>query len=148
AALQGLEVRVGQAKLDGAVDAAGLEAAWQAQRKDVRRHATILESYARAAMRVGSADQAEAVLRRALKSTWAPALVAAYGRLDTSNPAAQLAHAEKWLNERPEDPELLLACGRLCLKTQLWGKARSYLETSLAIRPSPETWQIYGELLV
>lgn len=148
AALQGLEVRVGQAKLDGAVDAAGLEAAWQAQRKDVRRHPAILESYARGAMRVGSADQAEAVLRRALKSGWAPALVAAYGRLDTSNPAAQLAHAEKWLNERPEDPELLLACGRLCLKTQLWGKARSYLETSLAIRPSPETWQIYGELLV
>ena len=148
AALQGLEVRVGQAKLDGTVDAAGLEAAWQAQRKDVRRHPAILESYARGAMRVGSADQAEAVLRRALKSAWAPALVAAYGRLDTSNPVAQLAHAEKWLNERPEDPELLLACGRLCLKTQLWGKARSYLETSLAIRPSPETWQIYGELLV
>jgi len=88
------------------------------------------------------------VLRRALKSTWAPALVAAYGRLETSNSSAQLAHAEKWLNDRPEDAELLLACGRLCLKNQLWGKARSYLETSLAIRPNPETWQIYGELLV
>lgn len=148
AALQSLEVRVGQAQLDGAADAASLETAWQAQRKNVRRHPAILEGYARAAMRVGAADQAETVLRRALKSAWTPGLVAAYGRLDSSNPAAQLANAEKWLNERPEDAELLLACGRLCLKTQLWGKARSYLETSLAIRPSPETWQIYGELLV
>lgn len=147
-ALQELEVRVGQAQLAGATDAAGLETAWQALRRDVRRQPAVLEAYAAAALRLGAADQAEAVLRRALKTAWTPALVAAYGRLDSGNPTAQLATAEKWLNERPEDPELLLACGRLSLRNQLWGKARSYLETSLAIRPSPETWQIYGELLV
>jgi HemY protein len=147
-ALQGLEIRVGRARLASATDPASLEAAWQALGRDLRRHPEVLEIYARAALRVGAAEQAEVVLRKALKSTWSPALVAVYGRLDTGNPSAQLATAEKWLNERPEDPELLLACGRLCLKNQLWGKARSYLETSLAIRPSPETWQIYGELLV
>jgi HemY protein len=146
--LQGLEVRVGQARLAAAADTDALAAAWEGIRKDVRRDAAMLASYAQAALRLGASDQAEVVLRRALKSTWTPALVAAYGRLETSNPSAQLAHAEKWLNDRPEDAELLLACGRLCLKNQLWGKARSYLETSLAIRPNPETWQIYGELLV
>lgn len=146
--LQELEIRVGRARLAAADDAAKLDATWQGLRKDLRRQPALLESYARAALTVGAADQAEAVLRRALKSAWTPALIALYGRLDTSNPSAQLATAEKWLNERPEDSELLLACGRLCLKNQLWGKARSYLETSLAIRPSPETWQIYGELLV
>ena len=146
--LQGLEVRIGQARLAAATDAAALDAAWEELRKDVRRDPVMLASYAATALRVGASDQAEAVLRRALKSTWTPVLIAAYGRLDTSDPSAQLATAEKWLNDRPEDAELLLACGRLCLKNQLWGKARSYLETSLAIRPSPETWQIYGELLV
>lgn len=147
-ALQGLEVRLSQAQFAAIDDAATLDAAWQGLRRELRRDAEILEAYAQAALRVGASDQAEAVLRRALKSTWTPALVAAYGRLDTSNPNAQLVTAEKWLNERPEDSELLLTCGRLCLKNQLWGKARSYLETSLAIRPNPETWQIYGELLV
>jgi HemY protein len=147
-ALKRLEVRVGQAQLTAAADTAMLDATWQGLSKHVRRHPAILESYAHAALRVGASDQAEAVLRRALKTTWTPALVAAYGRLDTSNPSAQLATAEKWLNDRPEDSQLLLACGRLCLKNQLWGKARSYLETSLAIHPSPEAWQIYGELLV
>lgn len=147
-ALQGLEIRVGRARLASATDAAGLDAIWQGLGRDLRRHPEVLESYARAALGIGAAKQAEVVLRKALKSHWSPALVAVYGRLDTGDPSAQLATAEKWLNERPEDSELLLACGRLCLKNQLWGKARSYLETSLAIRPSPETWQIYGELLV
>jgi HemY protein len=147
-ALLALEVRVAQAQLATAADAAALNEKWQSLGRELRHQPEVLTSYARGALQLGAADQAEPVLRKALKSTWAPELVAAYGRLDTSNPSAQLAHAEKWLNERPEDPSLLLACGRLCLKNQLWGKARSYLETSLAIRPDPETWQIFGELLV
>jgi HemY protein len=30
---------------------------------------------------------------------------------------------------------------------ELWGKARSYLESSLAIRPRAEAYQLYGRLL-
>lgn len=142
-----LETRVAQAQLAATEDNAALEAAWAGLSRGMRRRPELLQSYARAALRVGAADQAEPVLRRALKSSWEPALVSAYGQLETSDPASQLATAEKWLNERPEDAELLLACGRLCLRNELWGKARSYLETSLAIRPRPETWRIFGELL-
>lgn len=147
-AAQALEIRVAQARLGVAPDAAALDKAWQGLDRAMRRDPAVLEAYTEAALRLGAADQAEPVLRRALKSTWSPALVAAYGRLETSDPSGQLSAAEKWLDQRPEDAELLLACGRLSLKNQLWGKARSYLETSLAIRPHPETWQIFGELLV
>lgn len=147
-ALLALEVRIAQAQLAAAADAAALDARWQSLGRELKKQPAMLAAYARQALRVGAADQAEPVLRKALKSSWAPELVAAYGRLETSDPSAQLTQAEKWLNERPEDAVLLLACGRLCLKNQLWGKARSYLETSLAIRPDPETWQIFGELLV
>jgi HemY protein len=147
-ALRALEVRVEQAQLAAAADAGTLESTWAALSRDLRRHPVLVASFAQAALRLGAADQAEPVLRRALKHAWSPELIALYGRLDTSDPNAQLATAEKWLDARPEDPELLLACGRLCLRTQLWGKARSYLETSLAIRAHPETWQILGELLV
>jgi HemY protein len=147
-ALQALEVRVAEARLSGGDDAATLNHTWRSLSRELRRRPAVLAAYAQAAMRLGAADAAERVLRGALKAAWNPSLVAAYGRLETSHPAKQLATAEQWLRTRPEDPELLLACGRLCLKNQLWGKARSYLETSLAIRPSPETWRIYGELLV
>jgi HemY protein len=36
--------------------------------------------------------------------------------------------------------------GRLCLYNQLWGKARSYLQTSIAILPAPETYMELGKL--
>jgi HemY protein len=148
AELQLLEVRVARAQLAAAADGAALDQAWQALRKDLRREPVLLEAYADAALRLGVSSAAEPVLRQALKSSWTTSLVAAYGRLEAADAAGQLATAEKWLRDRPEDAELLLACGRLCLRNQLWGKARSYLETSLAIRPHPEAWRIYGELLV
>ncbi len=147
-AAQALEVRVSQARLAAAQDGTELERTWQGLERSMRRDPAVLEAYTEAALRLGAADQAEPVLRRALKSTWSAPLVAAYGGLETSDPSSQLAAAEKWLDQRPEDADLLLACGRLSLRNQLWGKARSYLETSLAIRPHPDTWQIYGELLV
>jgi len=40
-----------------------------------------------------------------------------------------------------------LVLGRLCLRSRLWGKARSYLETSIGVQPSPEAYQELGLLL-
>jgi HemY protein len=48
----------------------------------------------------------------------------------------RLERAEKWLGERPGETELLLTLGRLCVQRELWGKAQSYLEASLATRPT------------
>ena len=42
---------------------------------------------------------------------------------------------------------MLLASARLCLRNELWGKARSYLETVISLRPTPEAYQEYGRLL-
>ena len=43
---------------------------------------------------------------------------------------------------------LLLAAGRSCIRNELWGKARSYLESSLAIRPTPEAYHELGQLML
>ena len=59
----------------------------------------------------------------------------------------QLKRAEGWLARHGDDPDLLLAAARLCLRNELWGKARSYLETVIALRPTPEAYQEYGRLL-
>ena len=40
-----------------------------------------------------------------------------------------------------------MTTAQLCLRNELWGKARSYLETAIAIRPSPEAFHEYGKLL-
>lgn len=145
--LESLAVRVRCERLAEAPDGPALESTWHAIPRDLRRHPAVVGAYARAAIRLGHSDHAEKVLRKSLRQAWDPVLVDLYGRLDAPNPTTQLTAAEGWLRERPEDPVLLAACGRLCLKSELWGKARSYLETSLAIRPDPEVWQLYGDLL-
>ena len=35
----------------------------------------------------------------------------------------------------------------MCLRNELWGKARSYLESAISLRPTPETYSEYGRLL-
>src|SRR5690606_1512182 len=91
--------------------------------------------------------QAEGVLREYLDKQWNDSLAEAYGELVLPEPLEPLARAEEWLRARPEDPVLLVACARLCMRAELYGKARSYLETSLAVKQQPVTYQVRGNLL-
>jgi HemY protein len=70
-----------------------------------------------------------------------------FGLVEGQDASRQLKRAESWLALHPNDPDLLLAAARLCLRNELWGKARSYLESVLASRPTPEAYQEYGKLL-
>jgi HemY protein len=128
-------------------DAGRVEEAWGALPKPIRADPAMFALYAAAAARCGNHDGLEKKLRKALKTTWSPALVATYGELETSRPAAHLGHIEAWLARRGDDADLLLAAARLCIQNQLWGKARSYLESSLSLRPDPHAYRLYGQLL-
>jgi HemY protein len=120
---------------------------WEEVPKGLRREPALLRARIGALVRAGALAVAEAEIRRALRDDWDPALILMYGELPLPDASQQLKSAETFLRERPEDPDLLLAVGRLSFRNQLWGKARSYLETSLAVRPAVETWQALGRLM-
>ena len=82
-----------------------------------------------------------------MKRAWRAPLVRLYGVVEGKDPIRQLNRAEGWLKDHGEDTDLLLSAARLCLRNELWGKARSYLETVIALRPTPEAYQVYGRLL-
>lgn len=128
-------------------EAAQLERAWHDASKPATRRPEIVVAYARGAMKCGNHAGAEEVLRDFLNKEWHDAVVAAYGEVELADPLEPLAVAEHWLRTRHEDPVLLVACARLCLRAELYGKARSYLEASIGIRRSPETLQLLGSLL-
>lgn len=119
------------------------EAAWRSLPRELKREPEVAAACVRALSAAGQADEAEAVLRATLKLSWNDTLVDLFGSITSSEPARQLVEAERWLKERPNDPALLLALGRICLMNGEWVKAREYLETSLRLRRSPE---VYGEL--
>ena len=111
---------------------------WKKIPADFKIAPRVARAAARAFMQRGGHDTALDVLEAALSHEWHEDLVALYGEVRGSNPARQIEQAEKWLHAQPRDAQLLLTLAQLCSVQQLWGKAQSYLEASLAISPSAE----------
>ncbi|HUO82025.1 MAG TPA: heme biosynthesis HemY N-terminal domain-containing protein [Gammaproteobacteria bacterium] len=128
-------------------DGARIEGLWRSVPRAYQHSPALLRPYLEALARSGRTAAAEKTLRKALKREWDGSLALLYGDLETDDPAAQLQHAEEWLKIRGDDPDLLLAAARIAMRNELWGKARSYLESSLAIQPRAVAYQLYGRLL-
>ncbi len=140
-------VRIHREQLEKAIDADAVLTTWKGIPKAHKSDITLLESYYQGLMRAGLHERAEKELAAALKSDWRDPLVRLFGKVEGADASKQLKRAEDWLTNHSEDPDLLLTAARLCLRVELWGKARSYLETVLSLRPSPEVYQEYGALL-
>ncbi len=140
-------VRVHSEQLAAAADGGAVQSVWNAVPRKLRREDELLEAYFDALTRTGEHDRAEKEIAATLRQRWQPALVRIYGKVQSSDTARQLARAEKWLKDHGDDPDLLLAAARLCLRNELWGKARSYLESAIAVKPTPDAYQEYGRLL-
>lgn len=145
--LEQWSVRVHREKLEQAADSDAVLAAWRQVPKNLKDNVVLLEARYATLMRTDQHDKAEKDVAAQLKREWRAPLVRLYGRIESSDAAKQLRRAESWLKEHPDDVDLLLTAARLCLRNELWGKARSYLETVVAIRPTPEAYQEYGRLL-
>ena len=140
-------VRVHVENLDRASAGEAVIAEWKTIPKKHRSDASLQHAYYTALMRTDMNEKAEIDLAAALKSEWRAPLVRLYGLVEGPDTTGQLNRAESWLADRGDDPDLLLTSARLCLRNELWGKARSYLETVIALRPTPEAYQVYGRLL-
>jgi HemY protein len=140
-------IRVHRENFDNAADGEAIIAEWKNVAKRLRTEVDILDAYYMNLMRVGLHEKAEKDLAAALKTEWRAPLVRLFGLVEGPNATKQLKRAETWLAKHGDDADLLLAAARLCLRNELWGKARSYLETVISLRPTPEAYQVYGRLL-
>ncbi|MDH5191057.1 MAG: heme biosynthesis protein HemY [Gammaproteobacteria bacterium] len=120
---------------------------WESIPHRLKAGKDVLYSYLRILLARGDNDHAEEVLRNVMKRYWSEYLVYLYGTLETRDYKTQLNWAERWLKKYPDSPMLLLTLGRLSIRNDLWGKARSYLETSLALQEHPETYHELAVLL-
>ncbi len=92
-------------------------------------------------------QEIELLIYKTLKKSWNKTLAQIYGIVKTTDPKKQLAHAETLLQIYPNEAVLLLSLGRICVRSQLWGKARSYFQESLNLEAQAETFAEYGKLL-
>lgn len=129
--LRRLEVKTHRALLEQAFpaqDQQQLARVWAGVPKAIRSEPQVVSDYAGYLQERGQDQDAEQLLREALKQGWNAQLVELYGLLQCPEPGKHLSRLEKFLKEHPEDPTLLLTLGRLSMRAQLWGKARGYLE--------------------
>ncbi|HET7358587.1 MAG TPA: heme biosynthesis HemY N-terminal domain-containing protein [Rhodanobacteraceae bacterium] len=139
-----LEARVLAQSLHDAADAEALNGLWSRLPKAQRRVPDAIDAYARRAAQLGLALAAMDEVESALRRQWSPQLVTTYGALPGDDVEARLRRAEGWLDAHADDPALLAALGRLCVRVHVWGKARDYLARALALAPTADAWESLG----
>jgi HemY protein len=153
-----LEQRVYEALIKEVAPYANLDSMhiyWESIPRPLQRMPRLLNQYVPYLIAQGSQQgsqqsahtEAENLIRECMKKNWDLELIRWYGLTMGEDASKQLQLAEQWLKQHNNDATLLLTLGRLCIRNQLWGKARSYLESSIAINPQPETYRELGMLL-
>ncbi len=148
--LEKLELRVYHHQLTMAAreeNLTELQTVWNRIPFAVRSKEEMVTTYVNFLMNRDEHNQVEHILRESIGHNWSDDLVDLYGRVPADESSRQLSVAEGWLKDRPRNPVLLLTLGRLCLRYKLWGKARTYLESSIGIEPSIDAYRALGALL-
>ncbi|MEZ5569625.1 MAG: heme biosynthesis HemY N-terminal domain-containing protein [Halioglobus sp.] len=135
-------------RLRAATSAEQLNHAWQALPAGLRDDRELLWLHVARQVELGDHAGAEKSVLRGLKQGWDAQLVRHYGLIAGDNASQQLTQAERWLADHPNDAQLLLCLGRLCLRDKLWGKARDYFERSYQLEPGAEVCAELGRLLL
>jgi len=119
-------------------DARALAAYWEAVPAGERRAPRLAAAAARALIAAGDGATAQRIIEQQVEQEWDSELAGLYADCRGGDTLGRIARAERWLEKHPQEAGLLLALGRLCREQQLWGKAQSYFEASLAVQPSQD----------
>jgi HemY protein len=112
---------------------------WQSVPTPLQFDAELVETYALQLIRLNNSHKCETLIRKVLEKKWDDKLIRVYGMIASKNTSEQLIHAEQWLKGRPNNADLLLTLGRLCLRNELWGKAQEYFEASNNLHENKES---------
>ena len=128
-------------------DAAGLRDTWNRLPDATRTQPKIAGAAAQSFLQLGGDREAAEIIANALAREWDSDLVDRYGECRLPDATKQIEQAERWLSTHNQDATLLRVLGTLCQRQQLWGKAQTYLEASLALDNHWRTQLALGELL-
>ncbi len=134
-------------KLKNANNVNDILKAWKNIPSPQKLNVTNQLAYYEALMRNNLHEKAEKEMASSIDSSWQPALVQLYGHVHGADINRQITKAETWSRKHKNDPDILLTTARLCLKNELWGKARHNLELLIELNPNSLAYELYGDLL-
>lgn len=144
AQLDALEARWAEAALRDADDANVLADRWEALPKPLRTEPAAVAAYAERAAALRWEEASARSIEQALDQRWDDSLADLYGRLPIGRLEARREHAERWLQQHPGSPGLLLALARLSRAQGQWPQAENYLHRALAQGANADAWEELG----
>ena len=130
-------------------DGAALAAYWKQIPANELQDRGLIERVLPLLARVGHGEQARKQVERLLDERWDSDLARQYAwcAVGEGDVRACLQKAESWLPQQARDAGLLFSLGQLCINAQLWGKAQSYLESSIQHGATVEAYLALARLL-
>jgi HemY protein len=128
-------------------DPQGLLACWKGIPEDDRLSARLAQAGAHSFNAIGKGDQAYEIVAMSLTKQWDTELAGMIGDCVSGKPTEQLQQAEHWLLSHEGDANLLLSLGKMCIRLSLWGKAQSYLEASISVKPTATAHLMLAKML-
>lgn len=120
---------------------------WAQIPRALRKSPEVVIAYVHQLQRFAVSKEIEELVRKTLKYTWQPELVNVYSGLAFDDLNHQLVIGAGWLKQYGPHPEILLFLAKLCVRVQLWGKAKDYFSKCLGQGPNPQASLAYGKLL-
>jgi len=118
---------------------------FQSLPKTISKESDLVAVYVHFLLKQHDNEQAELLLRRALNRQFNEALIDLYGCLPFEQ--SHLRYVESYIKKQPHSARLYLCLGRLSKAGDLWGKAKTYFEQSIALGESPQAYAQLAALL-
>lgn len=143
--LAALETTLAAASLEETSDANVLAERWETMPKPLRAEPPVIGAYARRAAALGWDEAAMRHLEQALDTHWDDELVDLYARLPVGHVDSRRASTQRWLQQHPASPALLVALARLVRQQGQWEQARGFLDQALASGAGADAWELMGD---
>jgi HemY protein len=124
-----------------------LQTLWKKLPADIKEKPQAVLVYCKALSDAGDVVGSDKLLVASLNKSWDEKLVERYGKIEHPNLGTAIKLGEKWLLDHEKSPMLLLALARLHRNFKLWGKSKSYYNSSLNFLPSADVYLEFAELL-
>ncbi|MGY1531376.1 heme biosynthesis HemY N-terminal domain-containing protein [Luteimonas sp. A649] len=131
--------------LDEATDANALAERWEVLPKPLRSEPAVVAAYSERAAALRWEDAATSSIEHALDTRWDEDLALRYGRLPVERIEHREAAAQRWLQQHPGSPALLLTLARLARARGQWPQAEDHLHRAIAQGAGAEAWEELGD---
>ena len=111
---------------------------WLDVPKYLKSSSEFVSFYAIALDHIGLGEEAQKLLLKHLKAQWHPALIESLGKLKHPFSETNQVSLEEFLVRFPDDKNLLLALGRVCVRSQKFVQACDYLEKAMNVSITSE----------